>query len=253
VTPYVPDLDHFRGSYGAKNMVPLWRDRLARYPNVTAGILDHIAQILNMRLTATDLAAYVYGLGGTAAFSNQFFDELGEAAGPIRIPMTADPGLFEAVRDLGRDLLWWHTWGERFVPEMATQLPGGSATELAPVTEYPNEFSYSDGVLQVGSGRFGPISPEVWEFEVSGLQVIKSWLGYRMWDRKGKKSSPLDDIRPEAWTFSEELLLLLSIIEHTVEVAPLATELLEQVVNGPLIPSTDLPKPTEAERKAPKR
>jgi len=253
VTPYVPDLDHFRGSYGARNMVPLWRDRLARYPNVTAGILDHIAQILNMRLTATDLAAYVYGLGGTAAFSNQFFDELGEAAGPIRIPMTADPGLCEAVRDLGRDLLWWHTWGERFVPEMATQLPGGSATELAPVTEYPNEFSYSDGVLQVGSGRFGPISPEVWEFEVSGLQVIKSWLGYRMWDRKGKKSSPLDDIRPEAWTFSEELLLLLSIIEHTVEVAPLATELLEQVVNGPLIPSTDLPKPTEAERKAPKR
>ena len=61
-----------------------------------------------------------------------------------------------------------------------------------------------------------------------------------------------DDIRPEAWTFSEELLLLLSILEHTVNATPKAAELLEQVLGGPLIRAEDLPTPTDAERKAPR-
>ncbi len=73
-----------------------------------------------------------------------------------------------------------------------------------------------------------------------------------MWDRKGRKSSPLDDIRPEAWAFSEELLLLLAILEHTVNATPKAAELLEQVLEGPLIRAEDLPTPTDAERKAPR-
>ena len=166
--------------------------------------------------------------------------------------MTADPVRFKAVAALGGELLWWHTWGERFIPTGVSELPSGSATELEPVTEYPNDFNYSDGTLQVGTGQFGPVAQEVWDFEVSGLQVVKSWLSYRMWDRKGKKSSPLDDIRPEAWTFSEELLLLLSILEHTVNATPKAAELLEQVLGGPLIRAEDLPTPTDAERKAPR-
>jgi hypothetical protein len=52
----------------------------------------------------------------------------------------------------------------------------------------------------VGNSRFGPVTPEVWEFEVSGLKVVQSWLGYRMKKRARKKSSLLDDIRPERWT-----------------------------------------------------
>lgn len=251
-TPYVPDLDHFRGSYGAKNAMPLWRDPGGSIPNVTSGLLNRLAEEFGRTITPVDLLAYIYGIAGTSAFTEKFFEELGEAAGPVRVPLTADTDLFEATADIGRDLLWWHTWGERFTPEGATELPSGSATELELVTAYPNEFGYSDGTLTVGTGQFGPVAQEVWDFEVSGLQVVKSWLGYRMWDRKGRKSSPLDDIRPEAWTFSEELLLLLSILEHTVEATPKAAELIEQVLEGPLIRAEDLPTPTDAERKAPK-
>jgi hypothetical protein len=32
---------------------------------------------------------------------------------------------------------------------------------------------------------------------MSGLKVVQLWLGYRMKKRARKKSSPLDDIRPE--------------------------------------------------------
>ncbi len=118
----------------------------------------------------------------------------------------------------------------------------------------PANFGYEpeSQELIVGNGIFAPVSPEVWNFEVSGLRVLPSWLGYRMKNRKGRKSSELDLIRPKRWTQSKELLLLLSILEHTIEVTPRAAELLDQIVNGPLIPASDLPPPTPAERKPPR-
>jgi len=60
--------------------------------------------------------------------------------------------------------------------------------------------------------------------------------------RKGKKSSPLDDIHPERWTsdFTDELLRLLSILEHTLAMQPELTKLLDAVCAGPLVPAADL-------------
>ena len=53
---------------------------------------------------------------------------------------------------------------------------------------------------------FAPVAPEVWNYSVSGLQVVKSWLDYRKRRPGGKQSSPLDEIRPEHWEFGGELL-----------------------------------------------
>ena len=86
VTPYVPDLDHFRGSYGAKNVMPLYRDPSGRSPNVATGLLDTIGDRLGIEVSPEDLLAYVHALAGTAAFTERFEDELAEAAGPIHIP-----------------------------------------------------------------------------------------------------------------------------------------------------------------------
>ena len=285
VSPYVPDLDHFRGSYGAKNVMPLYREAAAASANVTEAVLAAFAAALDAppmtkngpartgsttddrrpapemtptvdseAPTAEDLTAYVYGLGGTAAFSERFGDQLAEAAGPVRIPMTSDRALFDEAVALGRDLLWWHTWGERFAADKNAKLPEGRALEAAAVSGMPDGFEYDpeSEELRVGNGVFAPVSPAVWDFEVSGLRVLPSWLGYRMKNRKGRKSSELDDIRPTRWTQSKELLLLLSILEHTVEVTPQAADLLGRIVEGPLIPASDLPAPTSAERKPPK-
>ena len=251
VSPYVPDLHHFRGSYGAKDVMPLYRDQI---PNCPAGLLRALGSQLGSTVTAEDLLGYVHGLLGTAAFGERFAAELEEAAGSVRVPLTADPELFSRVSAFGRALLWWHTWGERFAPGGKKSLPDRGIEIVEDVTGYPDSFSHdpSKGVLHVGSGRFGPVSPEVWDFEVSGLKVLQSWLGYRMKTRKGKKSSPLDDIRPQRWTFSGELVHLLSILDYTVSVTPEAAQLLDEVVAGELIDASQLPQPTEAERKAPK-
>jgi len=251
-TPYVPDLDHFRGSYGAKNVMPVFRDGRGMHPNITVGLLAILGTHLGTQVSAEDLVGYVYGLTSTGAFTERFADELGEAAGPVRIPITTDPDLFAEVSALGAELLWWHTWGERFGD--GAELPPGGASELRPVVSYPEKFWWESAseTLHIGDGEVGPVPPAVWDFDVSGLKVLQSWLGNRMKEGKGRKSSLLDDIRPERWTFTPELLTLISILEHTVEQTPKAAALLNRVVNSELIDAGLLPTPTDGERKAPK-
>ena len=253
VTPYVPDLDHFSGR-GAKNVMPLYRDAASNKPNITLDLLTTLSEKIGIEIIAQDLLAYVYSLSATPAFSERFDDELAEQAGPIHVPITADPALFQRAVTLGRDLLWWHTWGERFAPSSQARLPEGQATEITPASGMPDSFSYDPDTqrLTVGTGVFGPVSQAAWDFEVSGLRVLHSWLSYRKKKRKGRKSSTLDDIRPTRWTQTKELLLVLSIIEHTIEVTPQATELLNEIVTNPLIPASDLPTPNPASRKPPK-
>ena len=235
-------------------MIPIYRDRAAKEPNVTDGVLAVLSEELGKPISVGDLCKYIYGLLGTSAFSMRFADELAEVAGPVHVPLTSNPDLFNCAVRLGRDLLWYHTWGERFGEGGRTTLPSGSATEISSVVGYPNSFGYrpEDQTLEVGNGRFGPVSEDVWSFEVSGLKVLRSWLGYRMANRKGRKSSPLDDIRPKTWVFTDELLRLITILQHTIDLTPTAAQLLDEIVNGPLLLATDLPQPTEAERKPPK-
>ena len=72
----------------------------------------------------------------------------------------------------------------------------------------------------------------MYEFEVSGLKVVPSWLKYRMKQGAGKKSSPLDALRPVHWTsqFTTELLELLWVLEETVKYYPEQKRLLKAVV-----------------------
>ena len=103
-------------------------------------------------------------------------------------------------------------------------------------------------------GVFGPVDRDVWEYEISGLRVVQSWLGYRMAKRKGKKSSPLDDITPVEWgsELVSEFLRLLNLLTRTLALHPLQAKLLEDVVAGPLLRADELEVVPEQWRNAPK-
>lgn len=242
------DLHHFRGSFGGQHVIPLYRDADATQPNITHGLLDILG------VATEDLFAYVYGVLAQPAYVDRFWDEL--ELPPPHVPITKDAGLFAQVVEHGRDLIQWHTYGERLIPDGEHFVLDGTTRNIKAVsqTEYPNSFDYDEKTktLYVGEGEFGPVEPEVYNYTVSGLEVVKSWLGYRMKDRKGRKSSPLDDIRPEVWTFSEELLELLWVLERTIAMQPAGKALLEEVLASDLWTAEELPTPTEAERKPPK-
>jgi len=121
---------------------------------------------------------------------------------------------------------------------------------------YPESFDYNDTTrtIHVGKGEFAPVPREVFEFEVSGLKVVQSWLKYRMKKGAGKKSSPLDDIHPERWTsqFTTELLELLWVLEATIAGYPEQTDLLKAVAAGPCFHASELP-PVQEEMRTPSR
>ena len=202
--------------------------------------------------------AYCYALLAAPSYTARFFEEL-EIPGP-RIPVTTDAALFERAVELGRRLIWLHTYGERFVPpgERARRIPQGAARYEKPIpaTEagFPTSHGYDEATreLRVGDGVFAPVSPEVRAFSVSGLDVVGSWLDYRMKDGAGRRSSPFDAIRPTIWpeSFTKELLELLWVLEHTVALGPELDATLDAVVAAPTIQATELPQPTDAEREA---
>lgn len=206
------------------------------------------------------MAGYVYALLAQSEYTTRFRREL--AGRDVRVPLTRDSKFFFKAAEFGKSLIWLHTYGERMMAKdrPAKQVPKGKAKCLAAVSEredkYPNEFRYEEATktLHVGDGRFSPVEPSAFEFEVSGFKVAKSWLGYRMRERAGKKSSPLDDIRPRTWTrqFTRELLELLWVLEATIAGYPVQKKLLEAVLVGPLFRASELPSVSEEAREAPK-
>ncbi len=253
----IPDLHFFRGSYGAKDSIPLYRDGAAEHPNVWPGLLDYLTAAYARKVTAEDFAAYVYGVLAHPHYTSSFWDEL--EACEVRVPLTRDANLFEEAAKIGRTLIHLHTYGQRFVPEgeMLGNVPRGKARCVVAVPDapdrYPEHFDYdaetssirvgAQNLFEDGAGVFAPVSPAVWDFEVSGLMVVQSWLGYRMAERSGRTSSSLDEIRPERWTpaMTTQFLELLWVLEATLAVYPQQAELLDEVLAGPLFEVSDLP------------
>ena len=243
-TDNIPDLHHFRGSFGGKHIIPLWRDADATEPNVTGGLLEAVSAVHGAAVSAQRLFAYAYGILSQPEYVRRFWDE--HELPPPRLPITKDPKLFARVADHGERLLRLHTY--RSVPQGEAR-----CTKSVSLDEYPAGFHYdpTTKTLRVGDGEFAPVAPAVWTYSVSGLHVVKSWLDYRKLVPSGRKSSDLDKIRPERWTFSEELLELLWVLEATVALEPEGLTLLDEVCASPLFSADDLPIPTNEERKPP--
>ncbi len=252
-TDLVPDLHHFRGSFGGKHVVPLWRDAAGSIPNITHGILAVLTKAFAKQVAAEDLFAYAYAILSSLDYVKAFWEEL-ETPGP-RLPISKDATPFFACVAMGRQLLYLHTFGNRCVPKgrKTGEVPPGTARCKVAVpsaaAKYPTDFSYDCKAheLHVGDGVFDNVRPEVWDFSISGYEVVKSWLDSRMRDRSGRKSSPLDDIRPTQWTFDEELLDMLWVLDHTVDIQPRLNKMLAEIQSSSIFLASEFPSPTPTE------
>ena len=265
VTAEVPDLHHFRGSYGGKDVIPLYRDAAANEPNVTAGLLDIWSNAAQLRRQASpeDLAAYVYALLSCPTYYDRFVLEL-ETPGP-RVPLSVDASLVTQAITLGRRLLWLHTYAERFLDntdQRQSRVPAITGLQWSdPVDEMPRgldiHYDPHTSMLHIGAGRVAGVLPEVWLFEVTGMRVVSKWLGYRTAAGAGRattSNSVLDRMRPEEWddSWNDELLDLLRVLTHTVALRESQAQLLDDVLDGPLLGAGILPAPTQHERRPPK-
>jgi hypothetical protein len=256
----VPDRNSFKGSASA-SIVALYRDAAATQPNVTQGVLEAIGAELRQRRPETEdpapehLAAYVYALLSTPAYQARFEEELEGKV--VRVPLTAEPTLWEAAVALGSELIRLHTFGERF-PDARTRSPRTQPSWDSGVTTLPDdhaEITYDEDrqQLRIGDGAVSHVPVEVWDYTVSGYPVVRRWLEHRTKRGRGRPTSELDDIRPTACndSWNDELLDLLRALTASCELRPEQDELLARICDGPLIAGSSLPEPSEKERTVP--
>lgn len=96
--------------------------------------------------------------------------------------------------------------------------------------------------LWIGSGCIAPVPPSTREYQVSGMNVLDKWFGYRRKKPAGKRRLELDHVVARRWSpdWTSELLTLLNILGLLVQEEPAQRELLETVCSGPLISVRDL-------------
>jgi hypothetical protein len=254
-TPEIPDLDHYRGSFGGR-VFPLWRDDHASESNFPARLLAAITQRVGERIVPEDFFSYIAAVAAHPAYTLRFQKDLSTPG--LRIPITADSSMFREAVQLGRRVIWLHTFGERMSdasegrPEGPPRLP----TERAPVvpaqgtipskpSEMPDALGYDAAKhrLLVGHGFIENVPPGVWQYEVSGKQVLVQWFSYRKRNRERppmgdrRPPSPLSSIQPDHWLpeYTTELLNVLNVLAMLVDLEPTQSEVLDRICAGPLL------------------
>ena len=140
-------------------------------------------------VSGEDMFAYLVAATATPSFTARFRDV--RSTHGLRVPLTTDHIVLKEASDLGRLVIWPHSLGELMVdakagrPSGPPRLPVARRPRIEKVgsipsdrSEMPDDISYdaSTGRLKVGAGFVGKVDHAVWSYEVSGKQVLVTWL-----------------------------------------------------------------------------
>lgn len=212
-------------------------------PNLAPGLLEAVGAAVGSDVTADDVLAYIAGVTGHAGFNRQFEAEMRTPG--VRIPFTASPSLWNEAVEIGRELIWLQTYGEKFQnPSRPADLRSGKyegmPTHGRAVRAIPDGFSYDVGthVLNVGAeGEWHSISPAVAAFTVGGKNILEMWFKYRLKSPSTKLTSPLDGIVQEEWPvdWSIELSQLLISLDRHCRLSERQEALLQNILGGEVL------------------
>lgn len=259
LTGSIPDLDHYKGKGG--RVFPLWADAAATQPNIRPALLAALSAVYGVVVGAEDVMAYLAAVMAHPAFIARFASDLVNPG--LRVPITADPQLFADAVAIGREVVWLHSFGERFVDQAARRPPGPPRLPRADgpcipaegaipsePTPLPETISYDPATcrLQIGTGFVANVPQAVWEYQVSGMQVVRQWFSYRRFDRTRpiigdrRPPSPLEAVQPAGWLaeYTTDLIDLLNVLGLLVNLEPRQATLLDRVLATPLLSDDDL-------------
>lgn len=248
----IPDMDAFNNRGGRA------------HPALTVGgapnLTEPTARILRERFgdnAPGDLVYYLAALTGHPGYVRTFDEPLKQAG--IRVPLTADPELWERAVQLGKQVVWLHTYGERGEPlpgmKYLHQIPEGADYTLPTPTvdmgrtmpEKKPSFSPDPvsslseeennpvmGAVSFGRARCENVEKRVFDYTVGGNQVLGLWAKYRLKKPVVRRSSSLNDIVQREWSeaWSDEYERLLYTLTHLVHLEPAQEKLLDEVLAG---------------------
>lgn len=253
-TACIPDLNYYSGRGG--RVFPLWASATGSQPNVHPVFLDKLSSKYGCSILAEDVMAYIAAVASHPGYIIHFAANFVQPG--LRIPITSNPALFMEASRLGSEVLWLHTFGERYAnpvegrPPGAPRLPEGKRPQIPkdgaiPLTDdaMPGAISYDPTTrrLHVGAGHVDNVPADVWTYEVSGKQVLTQWFSYRGRDRSRpligdrRIPSPLGNIQPKGWLaeYTTELLNVLNVLGRLVLLEPKQADLLGRICTGSTI------------------
>lgn len=253
---HVPDMHCFNVRGG--RVLPLYRDPQGTAPNVDSRLLTALRRCAGTPVSAEDLLACIAAVTAHPSYTKRFREQLKTPG--IRVPITLDTRLWRRAVEVGREVIWLHTFGERMVDPAAGRPHGipdeAKPSQISPVPsgdgEIPSSVRFDEATetLMLGedtlfqtAGCFRPVSRAVWNYSTGGMPVVRKWLSYRQSEPKHRRrTSELDNVNPQRWTaqFDDELLELLAVLDLCVRLEPEQDELLDEVVRGPLVTVADL-------------
>ena len=254
ITDLIPDQHHYAGRGG--RAIPLWADAAATRSNVKPALLAHLGAALHTPVGGEDVLAYVAALLACPAFTARFAADLKRPG--MRVPITADPLLFNEAVALGREVVWLHCFGERFVDTAAgrakgpPRLPAGQRPTIpadgtipGSPEPLPNTMTYDPAAkrLHIGQGYIDNVPQGVWDYEITGRHVLRQWFSYRKLDRSRpmigdrRAPSPLSEIQPDEWLsdYTTDLMDLLNVLGRLLLLEGRQADLLDRVCAGPLL------------------
>lgn len=230
----MPDFHHFNNR-GGRTLPFLHPDGT---PNLAPGLTAALSQALGVNVSAQDVLAYVAGVSSHSSFRETFENELDTPG--VRIPITADQSLWTCAVELGRQVVWIQTYGHFTAPGLSgtdISYPVGDPRRVlnhVAISSMPTGvlFDTAEQQIHLGDGRFGPVSQEMFDYEVGGRKVLKSWVGYRSKEAAGKRTSALDDTQATQWehAWTVELIELLTALRRLTELEDRQAVLLSDVM-----------------------
>ena len=268
-TSMIPDLHHYKGSFGGR-VFPLWADAKHVQSNVRQTLLALLEKALAVNVTGEEVLAYIAAAIAHPSYTARFAPDLVQPG--LRVPITINRKLFDEAVDVGKTIIWLHTFGAHFVdpdnqrPAGAPRMPTGTGPTIPAKgtisldgDNMPEELSYDPAKrrLHVGAGYIDNVPSAVWEYPVSGKHVLTQWFSYRGKDRSKppmgdrRPPSPLSDIQPDGWLpeYTTELINVLHVLGRLVALEPQQAVLLKRICDGPTLTASDLKAASLSEAK----
>lgn len=242
----IPDAHYFRGSGGGRALPVYHPDGSF---NEVPGLVSALRDLLGQEVGFDEVVFYVAATVGHPDYVARFEREL-QTPG-VRVPMSLDPSLWLRAIEIGREVVWLHTYGQAGAhPTQAKAVLDVTSDSFAqpryvkPVTHLPEGVTYdvASETLRIGGGVWSNVRPEVRSYTVGGSNVIDSWVGYRSVRPKKRRSSPLDEINETSWSseWSFDLSETLSALTQLVRLEPAQKDLLGDILDRELISIEDL-------------
>jgi len=243
----IPDMHYFNVRGG--RVLPMLHPDGS--PNVPGRLLSVLADRVGVPISVQDLVAYIAAAVAHPGFTERFAEEL--VTPGIRVPLTADSGIWAEAVKVGREVLWASTYGAVMYdpalgrPQNNIRYPANDPrsplnTVAIPGRPLPTQIRHDGETLHVGGGCFAPVPEAVWQYDVGGMHVLKTWFSHRSANPGGRVTSPLDKIHVDAWPYdwTKELNDLLTVLRRLVDLQPRQSDLFGRVLASQQVKVADL-------------